>query len=310
MRVDRYMHISFYAYMPIAPIERTISGKGIIQIPNEFATAKDIYLYVDLLRPNKTEFLNYTWNPSKRFLANVTFCIGDYVLLEYAVHYQRQAFQVHASQSSQNLASLICANDNILDSFVNFAIALGFTYTKNNSISGHGGTRFVPDNIRFVCYGGTALRLSLRATEIERCDPSDAPPEPPPELPVPVPPLPPDEPVEVSDPYDPNTGDDGDTEPFPIDRPENDVPPTDACVRYRVNYRLTTPGFPNPIEASEFVYGVLRGFSRTVNPSGTINIDIIAGNMISGECVQDQLFSIVANAPPPVEFTILSVEQL
>lgn len=296
--------------MLLETIDRTISGRGIIKIPESYQEARDVFLYVTLLRPNVSEYLNVQWNPPKKFLANVTFCLGDYVLSEHSVNYDKQVFQIYDGQSAQNLLSLICANDNILDSFVNFAQSLGLLYFKNNSITKHGYNTFVPDTIRFDCYGGTALQLSLRGNKLDKCKPDDGTPQPPPPPPVPFPPLPPDSPVEVSPPYDPNTGDDGDTEPFPIDNPETDVPPTTACIRYAVGYRLTSPSYPNPVEAKEFVFGVLKGYTQQVNADGGVEIAIIAGNVIAGECVQDQVFSVFSNVSQPAVFEIISVEEI
>ena len=97
-------------------IVRTISGKGVIKVPKEWEDALNVFLYVQQIRDVKTPSLNLTFNPDKGFYAHVTFCIDDYVLYALDVNFKNQVFEVWDGQSSQNLLSLICAYDGILDS--------------------------------------------------------------------------------------------------------------------------------------------------------------------------------------------------
>jgi len=295
--------------MELPVFERTISGRGVLQIPEEYQKALDVFLYTQLLRPNRTEYLNVAYNPGRKFLANVTFCIDEYVYADYAINYDNQVIQIFDGQASQNLLSLICAHDDVLDSFTSFAVALGIFVSRNNSIKEHKYKTFVPNRLRFVCYGTTALRISLRGNAFSQCDEQDGTPTPPPPKPVPLPPLPPDEPVEVSPPYD-GVDDGGDTRPIPIDDYPVDAPPTEQCLSYAVTYRLITPTYPNNLESSVGVLGVIRGIRITTNPDGTQNADMVAGKAVNGVCTQNQLYSLVINAAPPLSAEILSVEQL
>jgi len=164
----------------IPPIERVISGKGIIKIPQAFNKARQILLYVDLLRPPTNEYQNYTWNPSRSFYAHVAFCIDNYVLYDYDVNFAQQVFQVFEGQDSQNYLALYCSHEDVLNSFVQYAVASGFPYFKNNSIKDYPYTVFIPNNIKFFCYTDCALRLTLSAREFFTCDPDAGQPTPPP----------------------------------------------------------------------------------------------------------------------------------
>jgi len=159
--------------------------------------------------------------------------------------FDNQMWQVHSSQASQNLLAQICALDNVLDSFVSFAIALNFAYIKNNSIKEFPYASFVPNIIRFRCFGTTAIVLTLDGNELTRCNEEDGVPSPPPPPPDPVTKVPPGTPVEVSEPYD-GPDDDGDTVPAPIDEPSEPPGPfpVGTCPeQYEVTVSLSGSAF-------------------------------------------------------------------
>ena len=251
--------------MAISPITRSISGKGLIKIPDEYRKARQILLYVDLLRPSSNEYLNVTWNPSRRFYAHVTFCIGQHVLYGFDVNYERQVFEVFSSQSSQNLLAQICALENILDSFVQYATASGLSYVKNNGIKTFGFNTFLPDTIRFACYADCALQLELKAVEFDKCSEDQGAATPPPPPPPPPAQVPPKTPVLVSPPYE-GEDDNGDTVPNPLDEPE--TPPIgEECERIliTINYRVGAAGSLQT--AQEIVFGPVERieYRRTSN---------------------------------------------
>lgn len=227
------MHPTEYLHMAIPAIVRTVSGKGVVKIPESYLQAKQILLYVDLLRPSSNEYANVLWSPSRHFYGHVTFCIDTHVLYSYDVNFARQVFEIYDGQPSQNLLALICSHENVLDSFVQYALASGFPYVKNNSIINFQHSTFLPDTIRFYCYSDCALQLGLIGFEYNKCADNQGEASPPPTPPPPVTLVPPGTPVEVSPAYD-GESDEGDTVPAPID--EDFVPPPfgDACVRYRV----------------------------------------------------------------------------
>lgn len=228
----------------LQPIVRTVSGKGIIKIPEGYRKARRILLYVDVIRPPSSEYANYAFNPSKSFYGHISFNLDSYVLDAYDINFKSQVYDIWTSQSTQNLLALICALENILDSFVQYAVSAGKPFTKNNSIKEFGYSTFLPDTLKFCCYADSALRLSLQGEELDRCDESHGDPAKPPPPPPPPPNFPAGIPVEVDSPYS-GTSDNGDTVPNPIDR-DDDPPPTQPCESYVVtfSYDSTSVGSP------------------------------------------------------------------
>jgi hypothetical protein len=279
--------------MPIESLTRNISGKGIIQIPEEFQNAREIILYAQVLRESSSVYRNYRVNPPESFFANITFCRDEFVLQRYVMDFDSQMYLVHSSQSAQNLLAQICALDNVLDSFVNFAIALGFAYTKNNSITNFPYDTFLPNLIRFVCYGSTAVRLTLSADELARCKPGDGEPSPPPPPPPPQEKVPPGTPVLVDPPYE-GEDDGGDTVPDPIDEEEDDgLPFGEECLRYVVAVRLfdTTQTPPEGTVVSLEVWGVIQSFSLDPDPffpETVLRANLVCGDQTSTTCTQGQ----------------------
>lgn len=218
----------------IPEVERVISGRGLIRIPEEFRKARNILLYVDLVRPAKNLYVNYEWSPNKSFYAHVSFCWGQYVLRTFDINFERQVVPIFNGQPSQNLLSLICATGGLISQIGIFASAQGVVVPSANPIKTHGYESFECDEIRFDCYSTTALRLLLKASEFDRCNEDDGSSPPPPPPPAPPPRFPADTPISVSPPYD-DGNDDGGT--VPADGDEFDeFPPTEACTVYQVTY--------------------------------------------------------------------------
>lgn len=296
----------------IPEIVRTISGKGVITIPENFVEALQIYLYVQVLRESQSVSRNLTWNPDRSFYAHVTFCIDNFVLWEYDVNFDKQVFLVHDGQASQNLLSLICAYDGVLDSFVQVGQILGTVLSRTNLITNHPYLRFQPNRIRFECFGSTALVLTLKGTFLEKCRPEDGSPVPPPPPPPPVPFVPPGTPVEVSPPED-GLDDGGDTIPFPIDEPPDpgiDFPFGEECVLYNVTAVVSSINLENsPRTITLPVFGIISG--ARIDPPAPNTQSFTYGvvgkiNPGSGQpCVEDFLypFVLVSDGDGSIEIT-------
>lgn len=270
-----------------------------------------IYLYVQVLRESESVSRNFTWNPDKSFFAHVTFCIDEFVLWEHDVNFDSQVFFVHDGQASQNLLSLICAYDGVLDSFVQVGQILGTVLSRTNLITNHPYLRFQPNRIRFECFGSTALVLTLKGTFLEKCRPEDGNPVPPPPPPSPVPFTPPGTPVEVSPPED-GLDDGGDTVPFPIDELQPPPPFGESCVFYNVTTVWSSADFPEPFEQTLPVTG--RIFGTVVRPvPGSANVDYtVQGEELNPNTnVCDQpVFVSFLQAPPGANFEITNIVQL
>jgi len=275
-------------------IVRTISGKGVILIPEEYQNCRKIYLYSQLIRPPSNQSINFTWNPDKSFYAHITFCFDDFVLYSFDMNFENQMWIVADLQPSQNLLSLICAYEGVLDSFVSFALALGIFISKTNLIFEHGYETFVPNRIRFECFAESAILLTLKGVDFDICDPEEGSPSPPPPPPPPQPKVPSDTPVPVSPPYE-GEDDGGDTVPLPIDEPEPtpDFPFGEECDRYIVSVRIfdvsVTP--PEGTVVSLEVWGIIQSFSLDPDPffpDTVLRANLVCGDQTSTTCIQGQ----------------------
>jgi hypothetical protein len=299
--------------MNLPEIERVISGKGVITLPEEYSSALQILLYVQVLREALSPSRNLTWNPDKSFYAHITFCIDDFVLYTEDVNFKSQVFEVHTSQASQNLLSLICAYDGILDSFVSVGNVIGITLSRTNLIKSHPYLRSQINRIRFECFASTALKLTLKGISLDKCDPQDGTSTPPPPPPPPISLVPPDEPVQVSPPEQ-GEDDGGDTIPFPIDEsePPDEFPFGEECLPYRIvgvlNRVIAGNVFPTPIDIT--VLGIVQDvFLDTApilgSPGG--ELACICGGTGSGGCVQGTRITVTAGFEPGTSWFLDSI---
>jgi hypothetical protein len=297
--------------MPLPPVEqeRIISGRGTIRLNDDFKECKRILLYASVVRKPKSEYNNTQWSPDKGFYANLTFIFKDYVGLQYAMNFDQQFWTVHDNNAQQLGASLVCALENILDSFVQYAISQGIPYTKNNSIKGFAYSAFVYEAIRFRCYGGCALSLRLVGEKTEKCDENDAPSDYPPPPPPPTQPdVPPGTPIDVSPPYTPNTDDGGATIP---DIDDSDQIPEPTCNQRILNYTIINPQFPTGLTGDIQFEGEFEGFERT--EGGNLNstdLGFRASKTINNQCVPGQYYSLAGNLDNPVEVVANSITDL
>lgn len=273
---------------------RTISGRGIFRIDEKFDDCRLITLYSSVLRQPKNRYLNKSWSPEQGQYANLTFCYQDYVALSFAQKYEMQSWVVHNNESSQLGASLVCMYDGILDTFVNFALALGATVTqRENDIKEHPYSAFQYDELRFDCYADTALSLTLIGEKIAKCSPGDAPTRPP-QLPPPRPPsVPPGTPLTdrttpVSPPYE---DEDPDKEnPFPGDapapEPPSEFPVGRECSIVRMAWQ-TADSEGRVDNIVRFVFGEVEG-QRIAGGPGNYSIFATCRGDSSGECLPVQ----------------------
>jgi hypothetical protein len=255
VRKIRFLHMT-----DLPEIVKVISGKGFIPIDEDYFGALQIMLYTQVLREPTNLSRNFTFNPDKSFYAHICFCIDDFVLQTFDVNFDQQAFIIHEAQAQQDLLSLICAYDGILDSFVVVASALATVISRINLIKNHPVLRFKPNRIRFECYADTALVLTLKGTALDKCKIEDGDNVPPPPPPPPVDKVPPGTPVDVTLPDD-GIDDGGDTVPFPIDQPP---PPLDfpigvQCSKYLCIAEITS-GLNGTQRRETVFFGVIEDF--------------------------------------------------
>jgi len=282
-------------------IVRTISGKGIITIPEDYLSALQILLYVQVLREPLSPSRNFTWNPDRSFYAHIAFCQDDFVVREEDVNFNSQVYELWNGQESQNLLSLICAYDGILDSFVSVGNVIGITLSRTNLIKSHPYVRPLFNRIRFECFASTALLLTLKGTSLEKCDPQDGSSQPPPSPPPPATPVPPTEPVEVSPPED-GLDDGGDTIPFPIDEPEpgGDFPQGEPCESVVMVWN-TIDGSGNASQITQTVFGIVEG-QRISGTPGSFEIFVTCQGNASTGCIAVQEFNLFSYTGADIEY--------
>lgn len=268
-------------------IKRTISGKGEIKIPIEYAKAKNIYLYTQVIRRVKTPSLNFTWNPDKGFYAHVSFCIDDYVLQTYDINFVEQVFYIYDGMFAQQLVSLICAVREILN--------------RQPLIDSHEHNIFQPNRIKFECFASSAIELTLKGEKLDLCDEGDSKPNAPPNPPPRLPELPPETAIEVDRPYQDDPNNEG-TEPNPGDefKPDTDFPIGGECESLTVRWvTVDSLGVVNNVD--RIVFGPVEG-QRIEGGPGNYTIFITCrGDQTTG-CVELQEFNFFGYQGESIEF--------
>lgn len=214
--------------------ERTISGIGRIKIPNDKKNQRQFTLYANVIRMPKSPYKSFEISPQESIYARMTFLQSKYVLSRDYMRFESQKWVFTPDIAGQTLIAVKCAYDGILQTFVNLGLALNLTpISVINSIKDYKQFGMDFDEIRFTCYKGTAIKLTLLATDYDACKEDYKEVIPPPDPPAIPPQVPPGTPITVSLPYD-DENNDPITEPFEDD--EIDVPPPVGldCVNYNV----------------------------------------------------------------------------
>lgn len=276
----------------LLPVERTISGKGVIKIPDDFRKAKRITLFTQVLRAVQTPSINLSFNPDKSFYAHITFCKDDLVLQTFDVNFESQMYAVWENQVGQNLLAIKCLSAAI------FAFA-----PENDPLTIFNYNTFIADTLKFECFATTSLKLTLEGEEMQACNPEENTPTPTPPIPPPVTKVPPEDPLQVSPPYE---EDSEDTDPVPQDEFE---PPNSGCLPTALTYKIISAQFPAPgFTASTPFEGtdaeVLLEIGATPQQR---NVIVLGNKTIDGQCVPNQRYPIFDNLEEPLDFTIVSI---
>jgi len=295
----------------VTPLVRVISGKGTITIPTDFANASDVVLYVDVIREAESVYRNFNTNPPESFFGRFCACVGDYVLYTRQVSFDREMFQLFPGDVSDVMQAVKCLERSIYLGLKAVAIIAGgdIVLPDPYPLDVYEPQGYVPDNFKFVCYGGTALRLTLTAYENENCGDNEFPRKKPPTPPPPPDKVPPGEPVEV-DPPEEDFPDD--TDPFEGDIEKPPEPPFgEICegLRVSITYANADPGGTGAGTVDIDVWGVLEDFFiRDSVVPGAKEAVLVCGGQLSVECVQGQEVLLLAgNADLTAEITNIVV---
>lgn len=292
----------------IDPYIRVISGRGSLTIPERFNKAVRIFLYVDVVREPESPYRSYRVNPPESFYGRVTANIGNYVLENYSIDYERQVFELFNGNDAQLMRAVKC-----LEKAVRNYVFLG---TANpavvfiDQLAEFEPDRYNADNFKFVCFAGTALRLELRGYEPSDCGTDDSEPTPPPPPPQdePFDKTPPGEPVEVSPPEE---GEEPETDPFPGDEeetPPGDFPFGDRCVAYRVTVNYDFFSGQNFNDFNDF-WGEILGI-RTINVGTGSEVQVDCYGLTSTACDVRGWYRLTGTGNPDAyaNLTLVSIE--
>jgi hypothetical protein len=196
---------------------------------------------------------------------------GKYAVRSVSLQYRRQLFEVGIYQSSQNLLSLICVYEGILDSFLELADCISecVPISKTNLIQKHPVFTGNLTGALIKCYADTAIRVVYTTDDLQRCKTEDGDPPPPlpdfpdPELVPPGIPLPETE-YEISPPYEDRTENTepfpGDEEDEPLDPEEDDIEPPigNDCQRFFVDVIIVVG--EESFDFSSIYFGPITGY--------------------------------------------------
>lgn len=250
------IHIRLWSIADMPDFEeiasRDISGKGILKVPDAKSVDRAFILYADMIRPPKTAYKNFSFNPPKSLYARLLFLRAEYVVDERVMEYERQRFDFIPDICSETLLAVQCSYKGVLETFFNLGNALLLpSISIENKIEDYQRLKLNWTEVRVVCYADTGINLRLHSLAFDKC--GDTPPPPPPAQPPPPPKpkKPVGEPFPNSPPYEPDSGsaggngygDEGNTQPY-----EGDAPlPPDPCegIGYWTIGYDATPGGAN-----------------------------------------------------------------
>lgn len=263
----------------MAILERVVSGLGEIRLTNAFRNALHIYLYVDVIRFPGNQYLNFNWEPPRSEFAKITWLYDDYVVREDTIRYPRERLTIFENQAAQNLLSLICVYDGILDSFLGLAecIIECTPISRTNLIKEHQYKIFDVNRIKFSCFNDTALRLTLRSRSLDQCSMEDGTRRGPTNSPDAPEIVPFGEPVQnagyiISEPY-PDSPES--TQPNPIDDSDGEFPIGDECAIVVVDAIADSDVLNEPVAITGGVYGPLAGFEFRTEDGSVYGFDIV-----------------------------------
>lgn len=276
---------------------RTVSGKGVLKLPEDKKKIRAYILYSNVVRFPVNKYVNKNWNPSRSRYAQLSFLYQGYVIDTHSVEFDGQAYSGINDISGQTLIAVKCAYAGMLESISKLSaiiiaadpvlLAAGTQVVSiTDLIKDYENLRLSWDEIRIQCYADTALQFKLYSLKYGTCDPEKDKDKPPPPPPPPPPKTPPGQPLTVSDPYTSNN-DDTNTEPYPLDKPESALPKGGDCERMKVTAFLKCIYEPNSHNSEQIVFGPVYGVRvnfTSDNPNAThqYQIDCRGGENASG----------------------------
>ena len=248
--------------------QRTISGRGVLQIPQD-AEYRHFRIWVRVFRDPDPDFVNKRYNPERSNYANINYMAQGYVARSHVMQYEQEVYELEASECCAFLIdSLACNFKAIEDVLCLILPAVGAGACVPGATDFLDAIKNPIDEIFFVCRDETALQVDLYGLKFDQTCPEGAQtPKLPAGAPTPLPDVPTGTPVEVSEPYVP-PDDDGNTIPFEGDTSPSMFPFGDVCVIYTVTIQYDIPPTTG-IQQSNTFFGVIEDVVFNISPSGS-----------------------------------------
>lgn len=262
---------------------RTISGKGVLLMPENNIDWRNFTLVSTVLRLSMSRSANFNYNPVKSGFGILVFLREGNVVDTKEITFENQSWDFYNDQPGETLIAVQCMYEGILETFENLGTALGTPpIITENLISEYANYQSIWDTVKLVCFADTQILLELYATDYDAC--GDLPKKknkPPKKKDNPPPKKPPGTPADDnSPPYD-EPDDSGDTVPFPGDSPPDpDAPQGIPCEQWLIGYtydiKQVSTGNLTP-NTREYTVWAQVGAVEIVVPSGS-------GSAIKIEC--------------------------
>jgi len=288
---------------------RSISGKGILQIPDANRLDRAFILYSDVVRKPTSEYKNFNYNPAKSLYGKICLMNNDYVVGQLSIEFESQRWDFIPDVNAETLLAIQCAYKGVLQTFANLGNALAGTpgsiglvvTTIDNNIVDYAPIRNSSSSLQLVCYADAGIQLSLQSLAPDKCGTDTTPPIPPAEPPITKPaPIPAGQVFSNSLPYapslgNPNVGDSGNTQPLAMDEPAPAPTQGIACNKYRVTLAWQAANsLPNSPPLDETfpitLWGVLGAIS--IGPGGNTLLISCQGNAETSPCGAIQVVTI------------------
>jgi hypothetical protein len=317
---------------------RSISGKGLLKLPEANKNWRRFHLVGNVLRLPISQRIDKEFNPQKTYYATLVFLRDDNVIRSEKMEFDHQAWDFYPPYDGQLQIALKCAYQGILESFVNLGLSLGVPpISLDNGIKDYTELVDIWDEVRIVCYSSSAIELILYAEDFKTCNDDFKKPSPPPGKP-PVPPPPPLPPLipppadhpeigykppaigDLSLPYDPATNDNGNTAPYAGDEAVPPDPPTQGlpCGRYLVKYEYDVSFNDNPagtLEQQATVFGKIGAFSIVIGATSRVFLEcqgVIASGSgtLTNTCLSYSTYLVADNGQSAPQIKITAVRFL
>lgn len=237
--------------------DRIISGRGILQIPQE-KIWRYFRIFIDVFRLPEPDYRNGRWNPDRGEFAKMLWLWDDYVWKEDVIRFEKEVYDYYKDLEVAYLTNMLACSFASVDGLLRFIVAqLGGIATTTGTLFATPILREL-SQLNFVVRDGAAIQVRLYGIKYDEDCPgaedSGKVQEPPTSG---FPPVPNGTPVEVSAPYV-APDDNGDTVPGPGDtvEPNPGNPQGDECVGYLLEFFITTTNNPTGFPGTSSCYGV------------------------------------------------------